>query len=276
MLSDQNPPPSSVEFPAAETSLADSNGHTAIGFLVPIFLGMIAVFLVRHFQQPDARIPGTPIVDQSVLQPNIAPNSVVVAVDPLIETRPTTEPASPRVEFLATNLQRISWQNPFDPNLWEAADWNFSEDGLRSPAVGNAIASFRQPYERGTFYFLAQPVGSTEPNATEVDSQTALFEVRCLDIKSGVELRTTVLRDRITLTEEVGGEARLLRESPVQEAITAGYLRVSLTGQRILIAWNNQFLINAPQPPRETGHMLLQLVTQNRAVLFRDMRIDGE
>ncbi len=266
MSSDHYSPPSPDEIGSPEMSSASSKGRVALGFAVPIVLGMLAVFVVRHFQQPAPKGPAAPVVESL----KAVPTSKVASAAGITAPSPSTQ-----VTFLAADLQRTSWQNPFEADLWDAADWSVSEDGLRSPDIGHSIASFRQPYERATFFFLAQTTGPAEPSGTAIDPQDVLFEVRCLDTKSGAVLRTAVRRDRVTLTEEIGGETRLQREAPLSEPAAAGYLRVSITGQRILIAWNDQFLINAPQSPREGSHML-QLVTQNRSVLFRDMRIDGE
>ena len=270
MSSDHNSTPSPDEIGSQEMSSASSKGRAALGFVVPLLLGVIAVFLVRHFQQPELKVAVAPVVER--------PKTVTIPDAPVASSSPTPNAPThvPPVKFLATNLRQTSWQNPFEPTLWEAADWSVSADGLRSPDIGQSIASFRQPYERATFLFQAETTVPLGLSSTSFDPQEVLFEVRCLDIKSGAVLRTSVKRDRITLTEAINGETRLQRESPLLESTHAGYLRMSFTGQRILIAWNDQFLINAPQSSREAGGMLLQLVTQNRSVLFRDMRIEGE
>lgn len=194
--------------------------------------------------------------------------SVAPVAAQIVATSDDHEPAVIPFSTLPINQRRESWLKPFRPDLWHAKDWSFEEDSLLSN-LSTHRAVFRQPYVRCS---IGLRVASAMLDAQAV---AANFELQAVDGTDRVRIELT---PHVLEVREVDSSGELVvRRLDLSEVKPTTYLRITLTGDRLLVAVDEQLAANVAWPHALIGREVLFRVSSPAGpIALSEMRLDGE
>ncbi len=182
----------------------------------------------------------------------------------------TADERSPDAELslLPASQRRESWLKPFRPDLWQAKDWLFEEDSLLSNLSAHP-AVFRQPYARCSIGFR---LASTMLDAHAV---AANFDLQAVDGRERVRIELT---QHVLELREVDSSGELvLQRMELSDVKPSSYLRITFTGDRLLVAIDEQLAANVGWPHALLGREVLFKVSSPAGpIALSELRLDGE
>ncbi len=194
--------------------------------------------------------------------------SVAPAAALIVATSNEQQPSEVPFATLPASQRRESWLKPFRPDLWQAKDWLFEEDSLLSNLSAHP-ATFRQPYLRCS---IGLRVASTMLDAQAV---AANFDLQAVDGNEYVHIELT---PHLLEVREVDSSGELmLQRMELSDIKPACYLRITMTGDRLLVAIDEQLATNVNWPRAMFGREVLFKVSSPAGpIALSEMRLDGE
>lgn len=186
-------------------------------------------------------------------------------------------PASPLpLESHPELIQRSSWENPFREDFWHGSGWTFSESTITA-GLAPASATLLRPWSRFMLEFGLDATDVESPESNSPVSEDSVLLLIQLAHPNGAEsLQVSAGRNLIELQRGRSDQWQTIRSVAHDAAVEAGRLRLNLTGNRILVAWNDRLLINSDRPSTLHASVYLTLATTGHPVGVSRMRIEGE
>ncbi|MDA1250430.1 MAG: hypothetical protein O2820_14530 [Planctomycetota bacterium] len=169
-------------------------------------------------------------------------------------------------------LSQSSWQDPFEPDLWDAVGCSVAEDRLELNQDGTA--TFLRPYRRLRIEFSA-----TSSVASESEhAWPAQFELHLLNPAADTATVLIMTEGEAAVAHRSGSDWSFVRRVPVAASLSdgAGTFRVNATGSRILVWRDNQILLNCPQPSSDGADLYVQFASRDGDLVVSRLRIEGE
>ncbi len=177
---------------------------------------------------------------------------------------------------LSAERQRSHWTNPFAPTYWQSHQWVFDEDTLTSAATSKSTATFLQPYRDIS---LATAFSYSQETNSELASSghASVLTLNFVNAANKPLLQLVVNPDRALLQSDLSEPTpTLLREVPIEISFGRGYLRVVLTGDRLLTFLDEHVLWNVTRPRSLLEEsVFIQFETETRSVTLSEMRLDS-
>ncbi len=168
--------------------------------------------------------------------------------------------------------EQTSWQDAFDLDLWDAPKCRLDGSGLRVPA--GQVATFIRCYRSVMSEFQIE---SPAPSGSSDLPDGGCFEVRLIPTKGDELLVVRVTPSQFLLMLQSDQQLRVLRKVRRPEAASEGTIRLNATGNRVMLAWDDRLMINAPQPSDVSGKpLLIQVAACDQPINVVSMRLEGE
>lgn len=184
------------------------------------------------------------------------------------ETRVDADPALPVNSELLT---RSSWQDPFVDSFWQTDGWDFRTEQMLAEE-SPARATLLRPWSRLMI--------EAQCDALQADSFPAAGAALQLGFRQShgkAQVRVEIWRDHIELQQLVdAGHWQTLKSSRFDAEVSGGRLRVNLTGNRILVAWNDRLVLNADRPSAISRPVFVEFQSTGCPVVVSEMRVEGE
>lgn len=177
-----------------------------------------------------------------------------------------------RAKIPKSMLSQSSWQDPFEPDLWDAVGCSFTENRFELNQEGTA--TFLRPYRRLRIEFAAtSSVGSESDPAWP-----AQFELHLLNPTADTATVLIMTEGEAAVAHRSDSEWSFVRRVPVAASTSdgAGTFRVNATGSRILVWRDNQILLNCPQPSSDGADLYVQFASRDGDLVVSRLRIEGE
>jgi hypothetical protein len=169
-------------------------------------------------------------------------------------------------------LAQTSWQDPFDPELWDATGCELLEDRLELTQDGTA--TFLRPYRRLRIEFAATSSVASESEL----AWPAQFELHLIDPAADTATVLIMTEGEAAVAQRIESEWSFVRRVPVAASTSdgAGTFRVNATGSRILVWRDNKMLLNCPQPSSDGADLFVQFASRDSDLVVSQLRIEGE
>jgi hypothetical protein len=170
---------------------------------------------------------------------------------------------------LADQLDETSWQNPFDAKLWTTSGWQFETDSMSCPTGKRCVATFHRKYRKLMFEAEVTPTG-----------KQGTLEIEFFAPRTNAIVSTVLTPKRLTVSAKTRRQQGEIRRRDGDYSIDAekpGRLRITATGNRLLVFWNNRRVLSCNQPSQQSGQPLtITLVAPSAGWRISKMRLEGE
>jgi len=164
---------------------------------------------------------------------------------------------------------RTSWQDPFFPSHWKADGWNFRPAAMQSNGNKPASATFRRDYRKITVECLIAPLG-----------KSGRFQIRLFAPTTDTLMQAEFSREVVKISSIIKGKRTLIKQRRfsvpfVLEKPTK--LRLTATGNRVLVICNGTRVVNCSQPAEQSGRPLqLSFRTEGGGFRISSLGLEGE
>lgn len=177
----------------------------------------------------------------------------------------------PRIEPVEdSRLESSSQQQPFEEAYWVGDGWTFDGTSMSSTAITPAAATFRRPYSK----LMLQTELAAINDGGEFVLRLHAHETDC---GLSIVLREAELEVAV---DRAGSEPAILQTRELSPPLQPGEsqsLRLTATGNRLQIIWNNSRLLLCNQPSEQSGHALfITIRSRNGGFRIDQLRLEGE
>ncbi len=197
--------------------------------------------------------------------------------EPVVQT-PSANGAAPSItstfdttkfETVDFDASRTSWQDPFDASHWESDGWTFQPEAMQSRATQSATAMFRRDYRKITIECRIAPVGAS-----------GVFQIRLFAPQTDALMQAEFSREAIKISSTIKRKNTLIKQRRFSVPLVVGKpttLRLTATGNRVLVFCNGKQVINCSQPVEQSGKPLqFSLHTEGGAFRISRLGLEGE
>ena len=193
--------------------------------------------------------------------------------EPVDRDRPATSTKSDGDLVVNSVLvNRSSWQDPFDNVFWKNSGWEFAPS-VMSAGASPARATLLRPWSRLMLEVQCDAASVDE----QVSTTTDVLHLAFREATEAAQVRIRISQDSIDLQQLVDdGPWRTLKSGELDSDHSEARLRVNLTGNRVLVAWNDRLVLNSDRPSAICCPVFVVFESTDCPVSVSQMRLEGE
>lgn len=173
------------------------------------------------------------------------------------------DPVAPIIDLTAT-----SFEDPFYHGYWDAKDWSFGGTFMSCDVSSITYAAFRRDLKAPSLEFVLTPGTVSGILEIQLKSRSNNTTTRLYFSNVGVRVSATKGKQR----SEIARKSAKLYEKAGQKC----QVKITSTGKRIIIYWNEKKLLSCNQPRSQSGQPLTIVFLASRGRYnISKMRIEG-
>ena len=210
--------------------------------------------------------PESRVQSQTGLVDEFSSGSRLLSLDSGLSTLDEEDSATAEstIDFTPT-----SWENPFTAAHWRSQGWRFDGKSMWPSARETASATFRRNYKKLTLQCRIEPL-----------DKPGSFQIALVGPKPNTLLKVVFSPGAVVVISEIDGRKREIRRRKIELAMAPGkpgQLRLTATGNRIIVVWNRRIILSCNQPAQQSGRQLeLRLVSRGGGWRISQLRLEGE
>lgn len=207
--------------------------------------------------------------DNGHSRPRAAPSQATAANGNAARGEQTVKPSATGGGEPRIDLSQTSWENPFTDDHWESKGWTFDDVSMQSNVDDFASASFRRKYRKLTIDCRVEALG--DPGT---------FQIVLFAPETDALLKAEFTPKLVRVISDIRNRRKVIKRRDMKVPFTAAepvHLRLTATGNRVLIFSNNRVVFSLNQPAEQSGkHCRLSLRCTGGRFRVSRLHLEGE